>query len=46
MRMAGVPEASIDYWIAKFLGQGYKVKGGSLPALRILAHADVLSAGL
>lgn len=25
MRMVGVPEASIDYWIAKFLGQGYKV---------------------
>lgn len=25
MRMVGVPEASIDFWIAKFLGQGYKV---------------------
>lgn len=25
MRMVGVPEGSIDYWIAKFLGQGYKV---------------------
>ena len=25
MRMVGVPEASIDYWVAKFLGQGYKV---------------------
>jgi DNA mismatch repair protein MSH6 len=23
--MVGVPEASIDYWVAKFLGQGYKV---------------------
>jgi hypothetical protein len=26
MRMVGVPEAVIDFWIAKFLGQGYKVE--------------------
>jgi DNA mismatch repair protein MSH6 len=25
MRMVGVPESTIDYWIAKFLAQGYKV---------------------
>lgn len=25
MSMVGVPEASIDYWTAKFLGQGFKV---------------------
>lgn len=25
MRMCGVPEASIDYWTAKFLAQGFKV---------------------
>lgn len=25
MRMVGVPEASIDYWTAKFLAQGFKV---------------------
>ena len=25
MRMVGVPESTIDYWIAKFLGQGHKV---------------------
>lgn len=26
MSMVGVPEATIDYWTAKFLAQGFKVR--------------------
>lgn len=25
MRMAGVPEASLDYWASRFVGEGYKI---------------------
>lgn len=37
--MAGVPEASIDYWTAKFLGQGYKV--GRVDQVETAIGADI-----